>query len=789
MPFYLFEELMMGDTLIGGGQAVRQSEKRSYGAYAPAHYLKQYLPKYAGGVDKANAAAKAAGYDNWVAYLHFKKDWTLNPELPVLGPWHTVKPINNPTWVMERNPYYWAVDTEGNQLPYLDGVVMTLAEDLEVLNLRAIAGEYDLQERHVDLGKLPVILDNQEKGNYKVHLDLAFNGADAIYQFNQTYDADPEIAKWLTNADFRRALSLAIDRDQLNQTFWLGVATPGSPAPGESLPYFPGKGWREKWSTYDPDKANQMLDAIGLDKKDADGFRLRTDNGQRLRLEIQAVQAFLPWPKISEMVADQWRKVGIQADVKDTERSLAFTRTQANQHQIMVWNNGGTELLYLFPRHAIPVDPTEAFMGPEYAKWYASNGAQGRKPEDPNMLKILELFRGAAGQKADAADRDRQGDLEDPDRPAVRHRHGRPVAGADGRAPGLEQTGQHPGPQLHRAALPDAGRGASRDLVLQGVSLGGPRCPARGPLCHDRLRRPPPPARDRHHLGDLGRLLRDHPAAARRFRRQLHRQALVLRLDGQRPGGRGDARAVRPQPAGLGPVLEMDLARRPRRLRRLARMEPAGHRGDRRPPVAHDRDLDRRDHPDLGDRAADRDLFGGAPVFDRRLHLHSRGLHRARGAELPARADHHVSLSFRFLDANVGGLFSPAYALAPWSWGKVWDLMAHLPLPALILALAGTAQLIRIMRANLLDELRRPYVTTARARGLQEWRVITKYPVRAALNPFASTIGYLLPFVVSRAASSSRSSCRCRRSGRSCCARWSPRTCSSPARSCSCSAC
>jgi peptide/nickel transport system permease protein len=104
---------------------------------------------------------------------------------------------------------------------------------------------------------------------------------------------------------------------------------------------------------------------------------------------------------------------------------------------------------------------------------------------------------------------------------------------------------------------------------------------------------------------------------------------------------------------------------------------------------------------------------------------------------------------FVLLDLNVGGLFSAEYQLAPWSWGKVMDLMAHLPLPALILALAGTAQLIRIMRANLLDELRRPYVATARARGLAEWRVIVKYPVRAALNPFASTIGYLLPFVVS----------------------------------------
>jgi peptide/nickel transport system permease protein len=104
---------------------------------------------------------------------------------------------------------------------------------------------------------------------------------------------------------------------------------------------------------------------------------------------------------------------------------------------------------------------------------------------------------------------------------------------------------------------------------------------------------------------------------------------------------------------------------------------------------------------------------------------------------------------FIYFDASIGGLFSDQYQLAPWSWGKIVDLFWHLPLPALILALAGTAQLIRIMRANLLDELRRPYVITARARGLQEWRVILKYPVRAALNPFASTIGYLLPFVVS----------------------------------------
>jgi len=105
--------------------------------------------------------------------------------------------------------------------------------------------------------------------------------------------------------------------------------------------------------------------------------------------------------------------------------------------------------------------------------------------------------------------------------------------------------------------------------------------------------------------------------------------------------------------------------------------------------------------------------------------------------------------SFTLLGANVGGLFSAEYALAPWSLGRAWDLAKHVPLPALILALGGTAQLIRIMRANLLDELRRPYVVTARAKGLPERRVILKYPVRAALNPFASNIAYLFPYLVS----------------------------------------
>jgi peptide/nickel transport system permease protein len=109
-------------------------------------------------------------------------------------------------------------------------------------------------------------------------------------------------------------------------------------------------------------------------------------------------------------------------------------------------------------------------------------------------------------------------------------------------------------------------------------------------------------------------------------------------------------------------------------------------------------------------------------------------------------------ISFKYFNQSVGGLFSPEYQEAPWTLAKVWDLLGHLWIPVIILGTEGTAALIRVMRANLLDELRKPYVVTARAKGLPEWKVILKYPVRLALNPFVSTVGWVLPGLVSGSA-------------------------------------
>jgi peptide/nickel transport system substrate-binding protein len=252
------------------------------------------------------------------------------------------------------------------------------------------------------MGKLPVFLENQQKGGYTVKLDPSANGSDATIQVNQSFSADPEIAKWLRNKDFRHALALGVDRDQLNEVFWLGVGTPGSTVPDDSSPANPGPEWRKKWAVLDVKQANELLDKIGLTKKDAEGFRLRTDNGQRLRLQMPTVGgSFVPFPKIGEMLTQQWKQIGIQLDTQEVERSLNEKRRYANENQIELWANDGTELLYGFPNHALPINGT-VLMGPEIGKWYASNGAQGMKPDSEELVKVLDMFRTGPGMEEPA---------------------------------------------------------------------------------------------------------------------------------------------------------------------------------------------------------------------------------------------------------------------------------------------------------------------------------------------------------------------------------------------------
>ena len=133
---------------------------------------------------------------------------------------------------------------------------------------------------------------------------------------------------------------------------------------------------------------------------------MRSDGSGRLRLEIFAISgAFVPFPRIAQSIAQQWQEIGIQLDVSELERSLGFTRMRNNEHQLFMWANDGSELIYAFPRHALPIDPAEAMMGPLIANWFATNGEEGMEPTDENMLKAFDLYRSAGGQKRRRATR------------------------------------------------------------------------------------------------------------------------------------------------------------------------------------------------------------------------------------------------------------------------------------------------------------------------------------------------------------------------------------------------
>ena len=392
-PYYALPTVLA--SVWGIGHHARWG-RSALGGFAPAHYLKQFHPKY---VSKEDLAKKVAelNFDGWVTMFKNRNDACRNVDLPVVTPWKTTSPLTTPTWVLERNPYSVWVDTDGNQLPYIDRIRMTLGESLEVINLRAIAGEYDSQARHIDISKLPVLLENQQKGAYRVYLDPSDQGADVGLFCNQTYEKDTEIAKWLSTREFRIALSHGIDRAQINETFLLGLGQTGSAAPGERTLYFPGPEYKTLHTAYDVKKANEMLDKLGLSKKDGEGYRLRADGKGRLRLALTTYLGFLPFTRVAEMMVEQWKKIGIRGEVQEMERGAATTRVQTNEHQIYFETQWGADNIYGHFPFVFPADAGSP-MGPLYGLWYSSAGTKGKTPP-ARMREVMDKYRRSFGVK------------------------------------------------------------------------------------------------------------------------------------------------------------------------------------------------------------------------------------------------------------------------------------------------------------------------------------------------------------------------------------------------------
>jgi peptide/nickel transport system substrate-binding protein len=239
----------------------------------------------------------------------------------------------------------------------------------------------------------PVFKEQEKSGKYRVITWPTFGGSDAVVGFNMTYKADPEIGKLIGTKDFRVALSLAINREQIKESVFLGLgeARQGVPAPWH--PYFPGKEWATKYTEFNRDAANRMLDQLGLSKRDAQGIRLMA-NGKPATIEISVVPAFGAWPDVAQLVARDWEAVGIRTVVQIRERALHFSMRDANELMTEIWNQDTTA--FPFTGNA-KFDPRNPFLmlGPLYRRWLTTGGKEGVEPIEPikHIMQLVDTAR------------------------------------------------------------------------------------------------------------------------------------------------------------------------------------------------------------------------------------------------------------------------------------------------------------------------------------------------------------------------------------------------------------
>ena len=361
--------------------------------WRPRHYLEQFHIKY--NPDVAGAAT-TAGYDSWQLYFLFQSAATTwnygaqNPDLPVLGPW---MPVSNDSQRQqyERNPYYFKVDTEGNQLPYVDRVTVDYAGDLEVMNLRAISGELSVAGLDLQLINYPVIKGGEEGGEYTTTLVFSERGADVALAFNQEHP-DPVLYELFRDVRFRQAMSLAINREEINEIVFLGQGTIRQATINETASFYKPE-WGDHFAQLDLEQANSLLDELGLER-DGDGIRLRSD-GEPLSFQLEYLPQEGPKAEVCDLVVRHWAELGIQVQSSARERNFLLERIQAGEQDCSGWHvDRQLERAAWTYRTSSKLSPGGGSII-EYANswrtWFASGGESGTEPPEV-ALELATAF-------------------------------------------------------------------------------------------------------------------------------------------------------------------------------------------------------------------------------------------------------------------------------------------------------------------------------------------------------------------------------------------------------------
>ena len=358
--------------------------------FLPSEYLKQFHATYTD-VNKLNEMAKAESFDTWKQLFENRQAPYRNPERPVMAPWMSVTTINDPIYTLVRNPYYVAVDTAGQQLPYIDQINFIFFQDKNALNVAAIQGQLDQQDRHVDLINYPVLVEEGEKtGLYNVRTWGTFGGDDAALSINYYYPGNEEYKKLFQNQQFRYALSVAIDREEMIESAFSGLGEARQPVPRSDHPYYPGDEYAYYATQYAPDEANKILDDLGLTERDAEGFRKMPD-GSRMMIEIAWVPQFANWGDIAMMIAEDWKEIGIEGVVVENERTNHFAKRDSNELMTEIWNEDTTGYPFTGAPKFDPRTSPGICVATAARTWINSDGKEGEEPND-DFKRVMEII-------------------------------------------------------------------------------------------------------------------------------------------------------------------------------------------------------------------------------------------------------------------------------------------------------------------------------------------------------------------------------------------------------------
>ena len=359
--------------------------------YMPAHYLKQFHADYADPA-KLEAMIAETRANNWARVFYDKEELynATNVEMPSLEPWVNTTAPPADRFVFRRNPYYHRVDSEGRQLPYLDEVIVNIADN-SLIPAKTGFGESDLQARYIMFDHYTFLKQGEKDKGFQVLLWSSASGSKVALLPNLTAE-DPVWRGLMRDVRFRRALSLAINRKAINQVLYFGLAQPSADTVLPESPLFKPE-YQKAWIEHDIKKANALLDEIGLTARNSAGTRLLPD-GRPLQVIVDSSGESTEESDVLEMIKRDWAKIGVALFTKPSQREVFRNRVFSGQAVMSVWSGLENALPTsdMSPGELAPTDQNQL----QWSKWgeyFQAKGSSGQEPDLPEARELLELYK------------------------------------------------------------------------------------------------------------------------------------------------------------------------------------------------------------------------------------------------------------------------------------------------------------------------------------------------------------------------------------------------------------